>query len=250
MSSAYIRYPNTGGGGGGVTIGNAITGGTANRVLYEGAGNTLSETSSLTFDGTNLFMPHVTNSAVYNTGALGTGLGSAFNPGYVGLYSGGVLMMYASGVSVSTNGHSFIMEGGNFGYDQTNLYPPGRAAIGSGGLLVGLDSGTTNPAEKLDVRGNAVVTGNIKINTAGSGLFIKEGSNAKMGITTLVSGVATVNTTAVTASSRIFLTIQVPHGNTGALFIVSRVPGTSFSISSSTVLDLSDVAWIIYEPAP
>ena len=50
-------------GGGGVTIGNAITGGTANRVLYEDASNQIAQSANLAFDGTTLSGPALTVSA-------------------------------------------------------------------------------------------------------------------------------------------------------------------------------------------
>jgi hypothetical protein len=41
----------SGGGGGGLTIGGAISGGTANRILYESSGNLLAESANLQFSG-------------------------------------------------------------------------------------------------------------------------------------------------------------------------------------------------------
>lgn len=43
-------------GGGAMAIGGAITGGTATRVLYEGAGPVLEDSAGFTYDGTNLAM--------------------------------------------------------------------------------------------------------------------------------------------------------------------------------------------------
>lgn len=83
---------------------------------------------------------------------------------------------------------------------------------------------------------------------AGAGFTVKEGSNAKMGTATLVTGAAVVATTAVTANSRIFLTSQVDAGTVGFLRVSTRTAGTSFTITSSNTLDLSTVAWLIFEP--
>ncbi|MBI5574573.1 MAG: hypothetical protein HY919_08530 [Elusimicrobia bacterium] len=95
------------------------------------------------------------------------------------------------------------------------------------------------------------LTGDLKLNTAGNGLYIKEGTNATMGVTTLASGVATVSTTKVTANSRIFLTVQGGAvTNVGSTYISARTAGTSFTISSTNVLDASNIAWIIIEPTP
>jgi hypothetical protein len=83
-----------------------------------------------------------------------------------------------------------------------------------------------------------------------SNLYVKEGTNATMGLATLVAGVAVVNTTAVTANSRIFLTRQTTAGTLGtSVDVTARTAGTSFTITSNgSVLDTSTVAWIIYEP--
>jgi hypothetical protein len=113
--------------------------------------------------------------------------------------------------------------------------------------------GTATPAEKLEVSGNIKVTsGDIIIATAGDGLSIKEGSNAKMGITgTFPTGspnTVTVNTTAVTANSRIFLTAQSdPAGVNAALTIISVTAGTSFDIRASNTNFNGTVAWMIVE---
>lgn len=91
----------------------------------------------------------------------------------------------------------------------------------------------------------------LKMTTVGKGLYVKEGSNATMGTATLVLGTATVNTTKVTANSRIFLcseslgTITSPV----AVAVTARTAGTSFTITSANLTDTSVIAWIIVEPA-
>lgn len=81
-------------------------------------------------------------------------------------------------------------------------------------------------------------------------LHVKEGSNASMGIATLVAGTVTVNTTKVTANSRIFLTVEGGTlTNVGFVYVSARSSGTSFDITSSNILDASDVAWLIVEPS-
>lgn len=101
------------------------------------------------------------------------------------------------------------------------------------------------------VTSNLRVGGNLDIETVGKGLKIKEGSNATMGTATLVAGTVTVNTTSVTASSRIFLTIQslgtvaVPQ----AIGVTSVTASTSFTITSADITDTSVIAWHIIEPS-
>lgn len=86
------------------------------------------------------------------------------------------------------------------------------------------------------------------INMVGD-LIIDEGTNRIMGTATLSSGTVTVNTTKVTANSRIFLTINGGTlTNVGTPYVSARSPGTSFTITSTNSSDASDVAWLIIEP--
>ena len=78
---------------------------------------------------------------------------------------------------------------------------------------------------------------------------IKEGLNAKMGSATLVAGTVTVSNTSVTANSKIFLTSNADGGTPGFLRVSARTASTSFTITSSSLLDTSTVAWLIVEPA-
>lgn len=87
------------------------------------------------------------------------------------------------------------------------------------------------------------------LQTAGKGYRVKEGANAKMGLSTLVAGTLVVANTSITATSRIFLTAQTTGGTPGFLRVSARVVGTSFTILSSNAADTSDVAWLIMEPS-
>ncbi|MCJ7720254.1 MAG: hypothetical protein MUO36_02180 [Candidatus Hadarchaeum sp.] len=78
------------------------------------------------------------------------------------------------------------------------------------------------------------------------------GANATMGIVTLEEGGARVETTAVTANSRIFLTYQVikeDPDDLGILYVKEIVPGECFFIGSTGGANYDeDVAWLIIEP--
>jgi hypothetical protein len=91
--------------------------------------------------------------------------------------------------------------------------------------------------------------GNLSLPQVGGGLRVKEGNNCKQGTATLVAGTVTVANTSVTANSRIFLTGQADGGTPGFVRVSSRVPGTSFTITSSSGTDTSTVAYEIFEPA-
>lgn len=92
---------------------------------------------------------------------------------------------------------------------------------------------------------------NFAVKLAGKGLQVKEGTNAKQGVATLVAGTVTVSTTAVTANSRILLTVQslgtvtVPV----AIAVTARTAATSFTITSADATDTSVVGYLIMEPA-
>lgn len=105
--------------------------------------------------------------------------------------------------------------------------------------------GNSSPTYKIDLLG-----GNLGVGTAGNGVRVKEGSNAKQGVVTLSGGTATVSNTSVTANSRIFLTVQslgtiaVPT----SIAVTARSAGVSFTITSLQVTDTSVVAYEIFEP--
>lgn len=115
------------------------------------------------------------------------------------------------------------------------------AAHGVSGDVVG-----TTDTQDLS---NKTFADDVVIGTAGAGINITEGSNARMGAATLVAGTVTVNTTAVTANSRIMLTGQDSSGTHGELTISARTASTSFTITSNDAGDTRSIAWIIFEPA-
>lgn len=119
-------------------------------------------------------------------------------------------------------------------------------------------SGTTLPASVVTSSLTTVgtlsalnVAGNAKLTTAGNGLYVKEGSNATMGVATLTLGTVTVSTTKVTASSRIFLSSEAlgTISSPVAVAVTARSAGVSFTITSANLTDTSSIAWIIVEPA-
>lgn len=118
-------------------------------------------------------------------------------------------------------------------------------ASGRIGYLSGDMYWYTSGAERVRV----TTAGNVLVQTVGTGLRIKEGSNAKQGVSTLVAGTVTVANTSVTANSRIQLTGNSDGGTPGWLRVSARVAGTSFTITSSSVTDTGTVAWSIFEPA-
>lgn len=121
------------------------------------------------------------------------------------------------------------------------------ATVAATGALSGAALTVTTIAGTGDL---TVTSGDLIANTAGKGLKVKEGSNARMGTLTLTGATPVVTaTTAVTATSRIFLTTQSANGGTPTFCYVStRAAGTSFTVQG-VALDTSIVAWLIVEPA-
>jgi hypothetical protein len=120
--------------------------------------------------------------------------------------------------------------------DGTQSWSPGGSTAADTFLARGA-------ANRLDL-----TTADFRIATAGRGLRVAEGSNAKMGTAVLVAGTVVVSNTSVTANSRIFLTCQTPGGTPGFLRVSARTAATSFTILSSSGTDTSTVGWMIVEP--
>ncbi len=103
----------------------------------------------------------------------------------------------------------------------------------------------TNNSESARV----TAAGSFNLLKAGQGFGLKEGgAGPRMGTVGLVAGTATVNTTSVTAGSRIFVSAISAGGTPGHLYAAGIVAGTSFTITSSSASDTRTVAWIIFEP--
>ena len=115
--------------------------------------------------------------------------------------------------------------------------------VGTATPKFGFGQSKTAPAYTIDAAGD------IAANLAGNGFRVAEGSNAKMGVSTLAGGTIVVANTSVTANSRIFLTCETPGGTPGFLRVSARTAGTSFTILSSSGTDTSVVGWVIFEPA-
>jgi hypothetical protein len=102
-----------------------------------------------------------------------------------------------------------------------------------------------------DTSGNfSVELGNLSLLTAGKGISIKEGTNARMGRATLNGTTnVVVSNTSVTNNTEIFVCITAASGIPGAAYVVTRTAGTSFTIASTTVGDTSTVCWVLFEPS-
>lgn len=131
--------------------------------------------------------------------------------------------------------------------------PAGEAGLQFGsGSDVNLYRSAANVLKTDDAftaTGDLLTSGDMKLTVVGKGLYVKQGTNATAGTLTLNGATTvTVTTNKVTASSMIFLTIQVPGGTPSAPYIFTRSAGTSFGVRA-TAGDTSTCAWWIVEPA-
>lgn len=66
------------------------------------------------------------------------------------------------------------------------------------------------------------------------------------GLATLVAGSATVAFPTISATSKIFVTAQSGLLNVGAVWVSARTTNTSFTITSTNVLDTRTIAYQVY----
>lgn len=119
-------------------------------------------------------------------------------------------------------------------------------------------SGTVQTADLLEAQDDSGANlstidalGNVTTQAIGVGFKIKEGTNARMGVATLVGGTKVVSNTSVTANTRILLTVQ-SLGTVAApkaIAVTARSAGTSFTITSADATDTSVIAWELIEPS-
>lgn len=135
------------------------------------------------------------------------------------------------------------------------LYIPTIAVAGTVTNAYGITVAAPTNGATINAAINAsgdvlIASGNLKLNTAGNGLLIKSGSNARIGTGTLSGGTLTVSNTSVTANTRVFLTDTTSGAltNVGQLTVVTTA-GTGFVVTSSNVLDTSTFNWLLVESA-
>ncbi|MGW0015754.1 glycosyl hydrolase family 28-related protein [Streptomyces tendae] len=86
----------------------------------------------------------------------------------------------------------------------------------------------------------------LNLGSAGGGVAIAEGANARMGVSTLAAGTVTVANTSVTANTRVATFRQAAGGALGHLS-VTKNNGVGFTITSSSNTDTSVVGWVLFE---
>lgn len=161
----------------------------------------------------------------------------AMNVVATGTYTGNINFITDDSVTLTSLGSGGTYFGVRLAKNSGwGIYQSGSSAKNAfvGRTLVGTT--TDNTVDALQV------VGDLNLTTAGNKIKIATGTNASIGTTTLSGGTVTVSTTAVTASSKIFLQSKGDHH----VKVSATVAGTSFTITSASGSDASDVEyWII-----
>lgn len=74
-------------------------------------------------------------------------------------------------------------------------------------------------------------------------------TSSQTGTVLLAAGIGIVVNPLVTSSSIVFLTPQSHVTNSGAVSVSSLTPGVGFTITSTNILDVALVAWLVVTPA-
>lgn len=176
-------------------------------------------------------------------------------------FSGDVARTLSSGRTNIGNGNTLTVQAGGGQSGSTdrlggNLILSGGISTGTGSSSIQFQTATASstgstdrtPTTKLTLDGSGILT---FAQSGGLSMTETPTAAARMGIATLAAGTVTVSTTAIKSNSRVFLTIQDPNGGTpGAVYVSARVASTSFTITSTSGTDTSQVAWLIIDPAP
>jgi hypothetical protein len=133
-------------------------------------------------------------------------------------------------------------------YNRVQLQSNGSLIFGSGSLPPDASLSRTAPGVLRFNSGNVRLAGSLDVDTAGKGLLIATGANAKAGSGTLAAGTVTIANTSVTVSSMIFLTDISGGSNLGILSVGAVTAGTGFVVNSSNALDASTFNYLIIEP--
>lgn len=157
--------------------------------------------------------------------------------------NGGATFRNGVGINASAPSTQFFTSSGGNGWSWNT--GGDLQATGTNELMrltsTGLSIGSTTVTDKFNV------SGNINLLTAGNKIKITTGTNASIGVSgAMTSGSITISTTAVTASSKIFLThAGTTITNAGELYIGTITAGTSFVINSTNSSDTDTVNWWI-----
>lgn len=226
------------------------------RLLSSGTGTFTNFLRFLNLAGTAIVTMDASGQITTNATAAGTAAGVTVKSSGTGTWTNYFKATNLAGVDVfkvDTTGNIILTA-------PSGATPSKKIRVNSGSLTVVNDASSLqilalSDGGGLSLLGGATIadnltvnTGDLIANTAGRGLKVKEGSNARMGVAVLVGGTIAVSNTSVTANTRIFLSRSTTGGTTGDLSY-TLIAATSFTINSSNAADTSTINWMLVEPA-
>lgn len=149
---------------------------------------------------------------------------------------------------------SDITDGMYMGNGQFDAYDQGAEIFYRGNAADGSDSqvGTFSNAGTVVAKGRLDITnGDVNVHGSGKGINVQDNGGApgaRQGLASLVDGTVDVDTAAVVANSRTFIT---PIGSppAGMLYVALITPGVGFTITSTDPSDEIQVMWEVFNPA-
>jgi hypothetical protein len=145
-------------------------------------------------------------------------------------------------VDPANGGAGYYFEGGDWqmNANNCNVYLQGDyAGLTDGNFRAVVKSKTGITSQfQFDAKG-------LTLFNQGAALILK--NNGTTGRATLVGGTKLIGCPYVTAVSNIFITNRTPGGTVGSLYVSAVVPGTSFTVTSTSALDTSTINFLIIE---
>lgn len=264
----------------GVNIGAAVTGGAANRVLFEGSSNLVAENANLTYDAFTLGV----TGAITLIGAQANTINALNNTTVPALTLQNTTPAASSGVARRQYSPSLRMMGTN--WNGSASVTMGFRQYVSGGSITAVNpiwnldytlDGTTftnivqaswSTVPGFFIIANTTINGTLAVNggnlSVGNGNLVigatgntvtmttSTAASALAGTATLVAGTVTISTTAILATDIIMLSVNTPGGTSGLHYAApsaSIIAGTSFIINSVSaagavvVTDTSTINW-------
>lgn len=200
-------------------------------------------TTDIGFDPGQFWVDEVAGAAyilVSNSLGIATWItiGGSFTPAVVSITTG------AAATSTLLAGDTWSATGTNAAISLT-LTPKG-----AGGVNITTGDLTTLAGSIIASGGLTATTGDVEIQTAGSGLQVAEGANARMGTAALVAGTQTIGIASVGAATRVFLSRSALNASPALGFLTSdtSVPGalTVNSYDATGVLVATDASSFNY----
>jgi hypothetical protein len=220
------------GGGGGLTVGGAITSGAANRVLYEGAGNLLAESANFTYDGTTLGVA-TSSTTASNAAISGTQTGGTTGTDYGGFFSN-------TGAATRNVGLYTTASGGT-----TNL----GLNVDAGQVLIGGTTLSTSTEAKVNIVSSmasngsttaiAGIHGEYTMNPSAGGTqvgnrFVMNNAPTSSANTAINQIIRTIDNTALANTVRGIEVVSSAGSNTAGTNTGIRSTGATFGVQAIT----------------